>query len=172
VPEKHRHITFKRPWDFTAESSKHIILTCATLIHMRATVRMLMLWILIASLPMRGIAGAMASSCPMSHGSLATGVVLSVEPYDEFQTMIPMAQTQARENVSVDNANQGMACEHESYQRHLPCRACLVCHLGASAPAPMALVVPVMAHFASYKISPDSSYPGWIPFRIERPPRL
>jgi len=153
-----------------AELCKHVLLTCAKLICMRAPVRMLMLWILIVSLPLRGMAGAIISPCPMTHASLAAGGAVSMDHYDEFR--MPMAQTQARENVSADGCNQAMACEHDSYQRHLSCRACFVCHLRVSAPAPMALTVPAIPHFTSHTISPDSSFPNWIPFRIERPPRI
>ena len=83
-----------------------------------------------------------------------------------------MTQTQAPENRIAGATNQGIGCDHAAYQRHLSCRACLVCHLGVLAPAPMALMVPAVVHFPGHTISSDSSFPGWMPFRIERPPRL
>jgi hypothetical protein len=127
---------------------------------------------MIVSLPMRGIAGAVTFSCTMTHGSMATRTVESMHDCDHAGTKIGMVQPPAGEHGSADVAHQDKSCDKIAYAKHCSCRACLACHIGATAPPPLAVAGAPAEHFANRTIPPFSSFTGWVPSRIERPPRL
>ena len=137
---------------------------------MRSFVRILMLWILILSLPMQGIAAAVNMPCSMAHASMASPDLEVMDGCEDHNMAIPMAQPKAEEYAS-NTAHQAMPCEKDSHQKHSSCRTCCACHIGASAPPPFVLAGSPVEHFANNTQPSVSSFAGWIPSRIERPPR-
>ena len=130
-----------------------------------------MLWLLIVSLPVQGIAATIKLPCTMAHVSMASVGAESVDDCGGPGMMMSMAKPKAQEYASVSAAHQGMSCDQAGHQKHSSCRACAACCVGASAPPPFAFASLSVEHFANDTISPISSFTGWIPSRIERPPR-
>jgi hypothetical protein len=142
------------------------------LISMRSIVRIVMLWILIVSLPVQGIAAAITSRCTMVHTSSASPGATVMDDCDEHEMTMPMAQSEASAHASADAAHQDTPCDNGSHQKHSSCRACSAGYVGASAPPPFAVGAFPAEQFATDYVSPISSFTGWIPARIERPPRV
>lgn len=140
---------------------------------MRPLVRILMLWILIVSLPVQAIAGATALPCTMTmaHTSAASRQTAGMEGCDDPDMAVAMTRPTAQRVAGADVGHQDMPCGEDSHHKHSTCRTCSACHVGASAPPPFYIAEPAAAHFANNYIAPASSFTGWIPFRIERPPR-
>jgi hypothetical protein len=65
-----------------------------------------------------------------------------------------------------------MPCDQRAHQKHSSCGTCNACSVGASAPPPFPIASVPIEHFASNYTPSISSFSGWIPSRIERPPRL
>lgn len=139
---------------------------------MRPLVRVLLLWILIASLPVQGIAAAIKFPCTMPHTSIASVGAEAKDECDDPDMMMSSAQPTAQEHASAAVAHQKMPCDQGGHQKHSSCRACSACSFGASAPPPVTAANGPVEHFASDYLSLVSSFSGWIPSRIERPPRL
>lgn len=155
----------------SAVSCSHVIFACARLIYMRLLVRTLMLWILIVSLPLQGIAATIKFPCTMAHSSMASPGAESMDSCDDSD-MMAMPQPKATERASSVFVHQDVPCDQGEHQKHSSCRACAACCVGASAPPPFAFASFPVAHFANDYVAPASSFAGWIPSRIERPPRL
>lgn len=135
---------------------------------MRPLIRLVMLWILIVSLPVQGIAASVKLPCTMAHAFVASQTVDTRDDCDETGMMMAKASHLASNGV----AHQDTPCDQGSHQKHPSCRACSACCVGASAPPPFEISALPVEHFVSDYISPTSSITGWIPSRIERPPRL
>jgi len=141
---------------------------------MRSIVRIVMLWILIVSLPVQGIAAAITLPCTMAHtsSSSVSPDATVVDDCDEHEMTMPMAQSKAAAHASTGTAHQDTPCDNGSHQKHSSCRACSAGYVGASAPPPFAVAAFPAEQFATDYVSPISSFTGWIPSRIERPPRV
>jgi hypothetical protein len=155
-----------------AVSCDHAIFACARLMCMRSLVRILMLWLLIASLPMQGIAAAMNIPCALTHGAMANPGIAPMEGCDEPGMIMPAAERGPQEQVSTGTTRHDMPCNKDSSQKHSSCRTCSACHIGAFAPPSYIVSAPAVTHFTDDYTSPTSSVKGWIPARIDRPPRL
>lgn len=138
---------------------------------MRPFVRIVMLWILIASLPVQGIAAAIKLPCTMTHASMASAGGGSMDGCDDPDMMMSSAQLKAQEHASAAAVHQDMPCDQGGHQKHSSCRGCSACSVGTSAPPPFTVARVPAEHSASDYISPISSLSGWVPSRIERPPR-
>lgn len=155
-----------------AVSCPYVIFACDRLIYMRLLVRTLMLWLLIVSLPVQGIAATIKLPCTMAHASIAGAGAESMDDCADPGVMMSMAQPKAQEHAGANVAHQDMPCDQGGHQEHSSCRACSACWVGASAPPPFALTILPEEHFANDTLPPGSSFTGWIPSRIERPPRV
>lgn len=165
--QSHRQVSFER---CGAVSCGHVIFACARLIYMRPFVRVLMLWILIVSLPVQGIAATITSPCRMAHTTSASPEATVMDDCDEHEMAMSMTQSTAQAHASVA-ADHDMPCDSGAHQKHSSCRACSAGYIGASAPPPFAVAGLPAEQFATDSVSPISSFTGWIPSRIERPPR-
>lgn len=116
---------------------------------MRRPFRILMLWLLLASLPLQGIAAAFASPCRMAHRPAGAAM-----------------------HARASAARPDPLCGMDKHPAHKSCRGCCACHVASSAPPPFAAPGPVAPGFARDRIVPAPSSTGWIPSRIERPPRV
>lgn len=117
-----------------------------------------MLWILVVLLPVQGIAAAMGCACTMAHPAPQAG-------------QAGFAADWAQPDRRTPAAHQDMPCDQGKHQKHSSCRVCCAGFLGASAPPPFAVASVMIEPAASEHISPNSFFAGWIPTRIERPPR-
>jgi hypothetical protein len=131
-----------------------------------------MLWILIVSLPLPGIAATIKCPCTMTHASMAGPATGSADGCGDSAMRMPMAQPKAQEGAGIHVAHRNRLCDQGEHQKHSACRACSACGVAASAPPPFAFASLPVAHSANGTISPAPSFTGWIPSCIERPPRL
>jgi len=136
--------------------------TCR-LIDMRPFVRILTIWILIVSLAVQGSAVAITAPCTMGHPS-ETGQ--HVDDCGESAAMLSKTPQQA----DVDLAQQELPCHDGCDRQHTSCQSCSGCCAGASAPPPVAASALTAEHFDSGVTSPVSSFKGWIPSLLDRPP--
>jgi len=134
---------------------------------MRSLIRLVVLWILIVSLPVQGIAASVRLPCAMSHAA----AVSQVEVRDGCAEAA-MVMTTAPSHASHVATHQDMPCDQGAHQKHSTCRACSACWVGASAPPPLEIAVHPVEHVANDHITPTPSMTEWIPSRIERPPRV
>lgn len=134
------------------------------LIDMRPFVRILAIWILIVSLSAQGSAAAITLPCMMGHPSEAGQ---HGDDCDESAMMVSKAPQQA----GADRAQQELPCHDGCDRQHTSCQSCSGCCLGASAPPPVAAAALTAEHFDNDVTPPVSSFKGWIPSRLERPPR-
>jgi hypothetical protein len=134
--------------------------------------RILMLWMLIVSLPVQGIAGAITLPCTMAHGDAAESTAAQEDQCDDPDMSMQAEHSTAAKSAAGVTSQADAPCEKCTHKQHSSCRACTGCGVGASAPPPFAAAGSPQAHFANVYINPTSSFTGWIPSRIERPPRL
>lgn len=127
---------------------------------------------MIVSLPMQGIAAAIKLPCAMmmTHAATADSQAADMDDCDDAEMAIDQPQTVEQAGAAMDHADA--PCSMDSHQKHSSCRACSACYLGASAPPPLFLAGLPTAHYTNDYLSPASSFTGWIPSRIERPPRF
>ena len=154
-----------------AVSYIHGELACARFICMRSIVRLLLLCLLIVALPLRGIAAEIALPCTMAHTSAASSATERTGVSGHPGT-VWSAHSGAQEHGDTPAVHPAKPSDKGVHSGHSSCRVCCVCHVGVSAPPPSATSGPLTAHFVKDRIFPISSFTGWIPPRIERPPRV
>jgi hypothetical protein len=129
-----------------------------------------MLWVMIVSLPLQGMAAAIKLPCAMAHTPAV--VSASAEPMDgcdDQEMAVPVVNPKALAHAGASPAQPNMPCDKDSHQHS--CRTCPACQAAVVAPPPFVLPVLPVAHVAYDYIPPTSTFEGWIPSRIERPPR-
>lgn len=137
---------------------------------MRSLLRLLLLWILIVSLPLRGIAAEIALPCTMAHTSAASpGAAPTGASVDPHAT--PIVRSVTQHHAGAVSAPPDLNVDNASHPASSSGHACCVCHVGVSAPPPFAVAGSLAARFAKDRVSPIVSFTGWIPSRLERPPR-
>jgi hypothetical protein len=126
-----------------------------------------MLWILIVSLPAQGVAAAINITCPMAHVS-APGA--GAAPLGDCNDA-GMAPPQARRFVN-GHPHRGMPCDQGGHHKYASCLACAGCCAGASAPPPFSFAGLYGQDIAERHAHAACAFTGWVPSRIERPPRV
>lgn len=137
--------------------------TCR-LLDMHPVVRILTMWILIVSLSLQGSAAAISLPCTMGHSAEAGE---HAGDCDESA----MLSSEAPQQADTEVARQEAPCHEGCDRHHTACQSCSGCYLGASAPPPVAPAALTAEHSESDVTHPASSFKGWIPSRLERPPR-
>jgi hypothetical protein len=142
---------------------------------MRPLIRLVVAWILIVLLPVQAGVAAIKLPCVVMQSSAGSQDISgesqdreSMDDCDESKTVAP----EAPEHAAADSADQEMSCHDEMDGKRSSCLSCSACCTGDSAPPPLANAVPVTDHAVTDDISPISSFTGWIPSRVERPPRV
>jgi hypothetical protein len=134
---------------------------------MRPFVHTLMLWILIVSLPAQGVAAAITITCTIAHASAPRA---GAGPVDDCADS-GMTPQQAQGFVG-GRVHRGMPCDQGGHHKHASCLACTGCCAGASAPPPSLFAGLHGGRIAERCARAAPSFTGWIPSRIERPPRV
>lgn len=138
---------------------------------MRRVGRILLLCILIVSLPVQGVVGVLAWPCTMNHSSRANPEAMEMDGCDEPEMSVAALPPDTLNAVGHVASHSGGPCEKCSHTKHSSCRACSACTAGAAAPPPVAAVASLAARVTGFPTPRTSSFTGWIPARIERPPR-
>jgi hypothetical protein len=122
-----------------------------------------LLWLLLAALPLQGIAAAVQTSCgPMAHHG-ATEVVLQAQSHHHEGDGLADSATVAVAKATSDSS--------DIKQKSSFCSACAACCVGAAAPP--SGVAPTSAYNSSLPavVTPSPLVTGFIPAGLERPPK-
>lgn len=129
-------------------------------------IRKIMLWLLIAALPVQGFAATGGMPCTMSHHILNKGVHNVCD-----ESLAANSEMLHDSGVFIGTGRfEHRAPAHPGTRQH-SCQVCPSCHLFASAPPPYAEPAPRVADVAYDGRFPTSPIKGWISSRLERPPR-
>ncbi|MFC4932982.1 hypothetical protein [Massilia sp. GCM10023247] len=144
---------------------------------MRKPLRLFFMCLLIASLPMRSMAGVVTAECDMDHPVAPASVdhgAMSGHAMAEPGTHD--AGHEAAGEHAAPAAQAELACDECGAGGGVPgapaCGTCAECCVGACAPPPPMAVTAVEEVISSLQHFSLSSFTGHIPARIERPPSL
>lgn len=140
---------------------------------MTRNLKKLLLWLLIAVLPIQGFAAAIQRSCSM--GSMVVGAAAGTSVQDhsknEHAAPVHMQHSSDHEACAEASSESSKKASHGQGYKHGSCSACASCCVGAAAP-------PALLSFDFPSIFPEvrhaSGLPavvGFIPDSLERPPR-
>lgn len=122
-----------------------------------------LLWLLLAALPLQGIAAAIQTSCgPMSHHDSAETVVVAQSHHHEGDGAASPAKV-----VLAKATGNATDVKHANSS----CSACAVCCVGAVAPPSASILTPAYSKTLPVVISPSPLVVGFIPAGLERPPK-
>lgn len=139
---------------------------------MRPLFRAILLWMMIVSIPLQGIAATIKSPCMMmsAHTELASSQTMDMDACDD-QAMLATGSSASVETAGHAGDHEDMPCHKDANQKHASCRLCSACHAGAFAPPPFSIGGLAQTYLPDHYVSPARTFTGWIPSRIERPPR-
>lgn len=136
---------------------------------MNRILKTLLLWLLIASLPIRGLA-AVDTSCGWTHnGSTASGTSSHMQVEAAYQHE-PDVQSLC-EPVQHQASMSGHAAHDHDSHKDLSGGSCAACFIGAAAPPFAALWAHESQGSEAAIHFPTISFTGFIPAGLERPPR-
>lgn len=140
---------------------------------MNRVLKIFLLWLLIAALPLQGMAAVIKASCGPRHHDMSS-VLMVMGEHSHHEAAGPHHHDDAGNIVVADDAQKASA-QHDadaSQGPHLSyCSACAACCFGAAAPPPSVSLVPVFSTAETAVIPPVVSFTGFIPAGLERPPR-
>jgi hypothetical protein len=142
---------------------------------MNRILKTLLLWLLIAALPLQGLAATIQSSCgPSHHASMMSDVPASIHQHGDGMTHSHGGDERPAQALA-DDASSPVQASGDGAQpsKHATssCSACAVCCVGAVAPPSVSLWTPVYSSSESVISSPDPLITGFIPASLERPPK-
>lgn len=125
----------------------------------------LLLWFLLATLPIQGFAAAVKVSCGPSHHHTLLADAASSHHHDD-DAMHSQADSQSRVSIAVNKSPD--THQHESAF----CSACAACSVGAVAPPYISVLTPTYDDSLPAVIAPALLVTDHIPASLERPPRF
>ncbi|MDQ9170067.1 hypothetical protein Q8A64_06530 [Oxalobacteraceae bacterium R-40] len=149
--------------------------------------RTLLIWLIIAALPMQATAAVVKASCGSAHhpaqmqNSFAGHAPAADVPHHEHASMdahhahADQASVHgefADDVLSVNATADAQTSLHQTDQDHSTCSACAACCVGAVAPPPAHLKAPDFSQFKTSGIGSSKLLTGFIPAGLERPPRF
>lgn len=146
---------------------------------MNRFVKQLLLWFLIAVLPVQGMAAIFKANCgPRHHAVSVSALATSEVPHEQvhqahdghvasdFHHAVEVREKDALSEDGVTSSSSQGVDHYASY-----CSACAACCTGAVAPPVSLSAVSVPDSMEAPSIPPVISYLGFIPAGLERPPR-
>ena len=130
---------------------------------MNRVLKTLLIWLLLAALPLHGLAAAVQKSCgPMVHrGSSEIGIQAQPYHHESGDAAIPSTVASAK------STGGSVATKHKSSF----CSACATCCVGAVAAPSVSLVTLSYSSSLPVVSSPSPLVTGFIPAGLERPPK-
>lgn len=155
-----------------AVSCEYVIFAYAKLVTMRPLARIIMLWIMIVSLPLQGIAATIGLPCTMAHALVSNAATETADACDDAAMVMPIQHDLTRQDqAGAKVEHEDAPCDQHEHGKGSSCHACSACWIGASAPPPFAVPGQLPGPHTSLAFSSITSHSGWIPSRLERPPR-
>jgi hypothetical protein len=129
------------------------------------------LWLLIASLPVQGMAAAMKSSCAEEHHATASATEMPAMAEHHHAQMT--AHHQHADGMHMASADAPVEQPHATDHKlkSSVCSSCASCCLGASAPPSVTVLTPVYDSAEFVIASPSPLLASFIPAGLERPPK-
>lgn len=134
---------------------------------MSKSLRHFVLWLLMAWLPVQGMAAAVMPPCAMAHRGMSSVSVNGSQPCDESAMAMESkdnSQVGLQDSDVHDQSTQGSV--HKS-----SCSHCAGCTFGAFAPPSVAAFASTGAPSSVVLLPSSDPFTGFISARIERPPR-
>lgn len=141
--------------------------------------KQLLLWFLIAALPIQGVAAVIKANCGPRHHTVSVSAAADSaramqhmhrlhEEHDVSHIHSALEVTGTQVLTDGDSSTEPVSAgnHYTSY-----CSACAACCTGAVAPPVSFLAVPIPDSVEEVVISPAVSYLGFIPPSLERPPK-
>jgi hypothetical protein len=144
---------------------------------MNRTFKTLLLWLLMAVLPVQGLAAAIKASCgPAHHTSLPVVSMVAQHHHDSDAAHghhHDDATGQSAASTADDTSSDALATasDSSSISKSSYCSACAACCIGAVAPPTVLIWTPARGSSESVVLSPMPLVTGYIPSGLERPPR-
>jgi hypothetical protein len=133
----------------------------------------LLLWLLMAALPLQGFAAAMRMSCGPEHHEALPAVAMAKAHHHAGGSVhhhhdgMMHAHDEEAANSAGSSDNRPDTNQHKSSF----CSACAACCAGAAAPPSLMVWSPVFTSSEATFITPATLVTGFIPGGLERPPR-
>lgn len=138
---------------------------------MNRFLKTLLLWLLLAALPLQGVSAAIKMACgPMEHHG-STEITMPVQPHHHDGEAMGMSDTDAP-NASLElsstvSPDKSFGDKH----KHSTCSACATCCVGAVAPPSVAVMTSAYSSALPSVVTPTPLVTGFIPAGLERPPK-
>lgn len=134
---------------------------------MNRFLKTLLLWLLLATLPLQGMAAAMQAGCGLPEHGGSADKTMSVQGHHHGGDVTKMA--------GMDEADDGAAMSHDKSSgekhEHARCGTCPACFAGAFAPPSAAVVTAAHRSSLPSVAAPAPFVAGFVPAGLERPPR-
>ena len=141
---------------------------------MNRVLKTFLLWLLIAALPIQGMAAVIKASCGPRHHDMPS-VTMSVVEHHHHSNFTPHQHDMADMNVAADVESAANTTDDFQNPKHVHktsyCSACAACCVGAVAPPSILSLASPRTKGETVAIPPLVSFTGFIPASLERPPK-
>jgi len=141
---------------------------------MNRVLKTFLLWLVIAALPLQGMAAVVKATCGLKHHSMASMAMGAADHQHPDGSM--HHHHDAADSVALavpgdllDEAGTDSNTNHIHKSSY--CSACAACCIGATAPPPSLILAPIFSTAETLVIPPIVSFTGFIPAGLERPPK-
>jgi hypothetical protein len=162
---------------------------------MNRIVRTLLIWLIIAALPMQATAAVINASCGSAHhpAQMQSSSFAHASATDAAHDEHQHASHHGHSTMEANHAHADQASAHvefagdvssfheltnadassdQSDHGHSTCSACAACCVGAVAPPTAQVKMPAFSRFTTLNIDSSVLLTGFIPAGLERPPRF
>ena len=131
----------------------------------------LLLWLLLAALPLQGVSAAIKAACgPMEHHGSAE-MTMSGQSHHHDGDATGMSDTNLAGTSADMNSAKSPDQPFGDKHKHSTCSACATCCVGAVAPPSVAVVTSAYTSSLPPVVTPTPLITGFIPAGLERPPK-
>jgi hypothetical protein len=142
---------------------------------MNRVLKTFLLWLLIAVLPIQGMAAVIKASCGPRHHDTSLAVMTVAEHHHDADVGPHQHDSSDVTAATEDVEAAGTASHHSSSAKQIHkashCSACAACCTGAVAPPSSVSLPPVLSTIEAAPIPPAVSFTGFIPAGLKRPPK-
>ncbi|WP_151638762.1 hypothetical protein [Noviherbaspirillum aerium] len=141
---------------------------------MNRVLKTFLLWLLIAALPIQGMAAVIKASCGPRHHDIPSAMMSVVEHHHDSAAS-PHQHDLADMNASADIENAATTADDSQNSKHVHktsyCSACAACCVGAVAPPSFQSMTALLTKGETVVVPQLVSFTGFIPASLERPPK-
>jgi len=138
---------------------------------MNRVFKTLLLWLLMAALPIQGMAAVVKASCGSRHHAMQNAAPVAAQVVEHHHDAGSASHAHhAFDTVSAGEPGDGSP-DVKPVQKTSYCSACATCCIGAAAPPPTVFLASIVTSVEAAIAPPVISFTGFIPAGLERPPR-